>query len=55
MAKFKIKKDVPGIHERSKGGVLDGKVFITDDAPWIKELRKCPKATAEEVAEPEPG
>ncbi len=54
MATFKIKKDVPGIDANTKGGVLDGKTFITTDAAWIKELRKLPKATAEEV-EPEAG
>lgn len=55
MAKFKIKKNVPGIDAHTKGGVLDGKTFITDDGAWVKELRKLPKATAEEVVEPEGG
>ncbi len=55
MAQFKIKKAVPGIDANTKGGVLDGKTFITADAAWIKELRKLPKATVEEVVEPEGG
>ncbi len=54
MAKFKIKKKVPGL---AKAGVMDGKTLITNDLATIKELRKLPKATAEEVipkeAEPE--
>jgi len=55
MAKFKIKKKVPGIDANTKGVTLDGKTAITDDAAWIKELRKLPKPTAEEVLEPEAG
>ncbi len=51
MAKFNIKKKIPGIDSNTKGGVLDGKTFITNDAAWIKELRKLPKGTCEEVVE----
>lgn len=46
MLKFKIKKDIPGL---DKAGVMDGKTLITSDAAWIKELRKLPKATVEEI------
>lgn len=53
MVKFKIKKKVPGLDANTKGIVMDGKTAITDDAAWIKELRKLPKATVEEVVEPE--
>lgn len=53
MAEFKIKKTVPGINAKTKGGKLVKKVFTTSDPAWIKELRKLPKATVEEVAEPE--
>lgn len=54
MATFEIKKPVPGIDENTKGGILEGKNFITGDAVWIKELRKHPTTIVEEVAEPEP-
>lgn len=51
MAKFKIKKSVADVFgsETPKGVMFDGKTAITDDAAWIKELRKLPKADAEEV------
>lgn len=52
MAKFKIKKDVPFLSKDSKGVTWDGKTIITEDIATIKELRKLPKATAEEVPEP---
>lgn len=56
MAKFKIKKTVEQVFGSGnpKGVTMDGKTAITADATWIKELRKLPKATAEEV-EPEAG
>lgn len=59
MAKFKIKKKTEDVFgtESPKGVTMDGKTAITDDAAWIKELRKMPKSAAEEVEEvvPESG
>lgn len=49
MPVFKMKKAIPGIDAKTKGIVLDGKNITTKDAPWIKELRKLPKAQCEEV------
>lgn len=55
MPRFKIKKTVVAVFgsEAPKGVELDGKTAITNDAPWVKQLRKLPKSTAEEVVEPE--
>lgn len=57
MAKFNIKKTVKAVFgsDAPKGVTLDGKTAITTDGAWIKELRKLPKATVEEVVEPESG
>lgn len=49
MAVFKMKRAISGINANTKGIVLDGKTITTTDAPWIKELRKLPKAQCEEV------
>lgn len=55
MATFKIKKTTKVVFgcDDPKGVTMDGKTAITDDAAWVKELRKLPKASAEEVVEPE--
>lgn len=53
MAKFQIKTQVDGIDANTKGGVLDGGVFITNDAPWIKHLRQLLDDQVEEIVEPE--
>lgn len=56
MAKFKIKKKTEDVFgtESPKGVTMDGKTAITDDAAWIKELRKLPNSVAEEVVSAEP-
>ncbi len=53
MAKFKLKKTVKQAFgtDSPKGVTMDGKTAITNDAPWIKELRKLPKGTCEEVVD----
>lgn len=51
MTEFKIKTPVDGINANTKGGVLDGDVFTTNDAPWKKHLRQLPDDQVEEVVE----
>lgn len=57
MAIFRIKKTIKAIFgiASPKGVTLDGKTAATNDAAWIKELRKLPKDSVEEVIESESG
>ena len=47
---FTIHGDIPGLTDVTpKGGVLEGGVFTTSDAPWIKHLRQLDDSIAEEI------